>query len=68
VGSCRFHADFITSRIACTRDGLEVEDGSLYPALNRMRVKGWLAAEWGISENNRKAMQAPPCRNDALLA
>lgn len=34
---------------------LEIEDGSLYPALNRMLVKGWLAAEWGISENNRKA-------------
>ena len=36
-------------------NGLEIEDGSLYPALNRMLVKGWLAAEWGISENNRKA-------------
>ena len=36
-------------------DALQVEDGSLYPALNRMLVKGWLAAEWGISENNRKA-------------
>ncbi len=33
----------------------EIEDGSLYPALNRMLVKGWLAAEWGTSENNRKA-------------
>ena len=36
-------------------DGLEIEDGSLYPALNRLRVKGWLASEWGISEHNRKA-------------
>ncbi|MGB2591423.1 MAG: PadR family transcriptional regulator [Candidatus Acidiferrum sp.] len=35
--------------------GLEIEDGSLYPALNRMLVKGWLRAEWGVSENNRKA-------------
>ena len=35
--------------------GLQIEDGSLYPALNRMLVKGWLASEWGISENNRKA-------------
>jgi PadR family transcriptional regulator PadR len=35
--------------------GLEIEDGSLYPALNRMLVKGWLKAEWGTSENNRKA-------------
>ena len=38
-----------------SRGGLEIEDGSLYPALNRMWVKGWLKAEWGISENNRKA-------------
>ena len=34
---------------------MEIEEGSLYPALNRMLVKGWLTAEWGISENNRKA-------------
>ena len=34
---------------------LQIEDGSLYPALNRMLVKGWPAAEWGVSENNRKA-------------
>ena len=38
-----------------SEEGLDIEDGSLYPALNRMLVKGWLAAEWGISENNRKA-------------
>src|SRR5258707_569718 len=36
-------------------EGLKIEDGSLYPALNRMLVKGWLAAEWGTSENNRRA-------------
>jgi|SRR5947209_20371410 len=36
-------------------NGLEVEAGSLYPALNRMLVKGWLEAEWGVSENNRRA-------------
>jgi transcriptional regulator len=36
-------------------NGFEVEAGSLYPALNRMLVKGWLAAEWGVSENNRRA-------------
>lgn len=36
-------------------DALEVEEGSLYPALNRMLVKGWVTAEWGISENNRRA-------------
>ena len=38
-----------------SRDGLTIEDGSLYPALNRMLVKGWLKADWGLSENNRKA-------------
>ena len=34
---------------------LQVEEGSLYPALQRMLVKGWLDAEWGLSENNRRA-------------
>jgi PadR family transcriptional regulator PadR len=38
-----------------SRDGLSIEDGSLYPALNSMLVKGWLKSQWGISENNRKA-------------
>lgn len=36
-------------------DVLQVEEGSLYPALHRMEHKGWLSAEWGPSENNRKA-------------
>jgi transcriptional regulator len=36
-------------------NALDIEDGSLYPALNRMLLKGWLAAEWGTSENNRRA-------------
>ena len=50
------HGYAIARRIRdASREGLEIEDGSLYPALNRMLVKGWLAAEWGISENNRKA-------------
>jgi transcriptional regulator len=49
------HGYAIARRIRDTSEGLEIEDGSLYPALNRMMVKGWLAAEWGTSENNRKA-------------
>ena len=50
------HGYAIAKRIReASEQGLEIEDGSLYPALNRMLVKGWLAAEWGISENNRKA-------------
>jgi PadR family transcriptional regulator, regulatory protein PadR len=36
-------------------DVLIVEEGSLYPCLYRMEEKGWIAAEWGKSENNRKA-------------
>ena len=34
---------------------LQVEEGSLYPALQRMRVKGWVLAKWKISANNRRA-------------
>jgi transcriptional regulator len=36
-------------------DVLQVEEGSLYPALQRMLIKGWVAAEWKQSENNRRA-------------
>jgi len=38
-----------------SEDVLQVEEGSLYPALQRMLVKGWVTAEWGQSENNRRA-------------
>lgn len=38
-----------------TGDALRVEEGSLYPALHRMARKGWIEADWGVSENNRKA-------------
>jgi transcriptional regulator len=34
---------------------LKVEEGSLYPALQRLAVKGWVKADWGQSENNRRA-------------
>jgi transcriptional regulator len=36
-------------------DALQVEEGALYPALHRLREKGWIKGEWGISENNRRA-------------
>ncbi|HEY7055502.1 MAG TPA: PadR family transcriptional regulator [Vicinamibacterales bacterium] len=50
------HGYAIARRIReASANGLDVQDGSLYPALNRMLVKGWVAAEWGISENNRRA-------------
>ena len=38
-----------------SEDVLQVEHGSLYPALHRLRNRGWIAAFWGTSENNRKA-------------
>jgi len=36
-------------------DVLRVEEGSLYPALHRLERRGWISAEWGLSENNRRA-------------
>jgi PadR family transcriptional regulator PadR len=38
-----------------SNETLHVEEGSLYPALHRMTQAGWLKAEWGVSENNRRA-------------
>ena len=38
-----------------SKDFLRVEEGSLYPALHRMEQDGWVSAEWGVSENNRRA-------------
>lgn len=50
------HGYAIARRIhESSRERLIIEWGSLYPALNKMRRKGWLRAEWGISENKRKA-------------
>ena len=36
-------------------EALRVEEGSLYPALHRMEQDGWIRAEWGLSDNNRRA-------------
>ena len=38
-----------------SKDILRVEQGSLYPALYRLEAQGWIKAEWGVSDNNRKA-------------
>ena len=38
-----------------TGDALEIEEGALYPALHRMERRGWIDAEWGVTENNRRA-------------
>src|SRR5262245_61451416 len=50
------HGYAITERIHKTStDALRVEEGSLYPALHRMDEAGWVASEWGTSDNNRRA-------------
>jgi transcriptional regulator len=38
-----------------TGSALLIEEGTLYPALHRLERKGWIEAEWGLSENNRRA-------------
>jgi len=38
-----------------SEDTLLVDHGSLYPALQRLEARGWISAEWGVSDNNRKA-------------
>ena len=38
-----------------TEDVLQIEEGSLYPALRRIEDKGWVKSSWGVSENNRRA-------------
>jgi PadR family transcriptional regulator PadR len=50
------HGYGITLRIEqISGNTLRLEEGSLYPALHRMTQSGWLRAEWGASENNRRA-------------
>lgn len=39
----------------CSGDVLQVEQGALYPALHRLEAQGLISAEWGVSENNRRA-------------
>lgn len=50
------HGFGIAQRIGqLSREMLTVEQGSLYPALYRLEEQGWIRAEWGVSDNNRKA-------------
>ena len=52
----RLHGFEIANHIqAISQHVLQVEEGSLYPALQRMLMKGWLAAEWGKTAENRRA-------------
>jgi transcriptional regulator len=50
------HGWAISERIQqVSRNALQVQQGSLYPALHRLERQGWIKAQWGVSENNRKA-------------
>src|SRR5579872_5088405 len=50
------HGYSIAERIEqISENVLLVEEGSLYPALHRLAKRGWIEAEWGVSENNRRA-------------
>jgi PadR family transcriptional regulator, regulatory protein PadR len=50
------HGHTIAQAIERTSENaLEIEQGSLYPALHRLEDRGWVSSEWGVSENNRKA-------------
>src|SRR6266436_5226006 len=50
------HGLAIADRIQqMSKDILHVEQGSLYPALYRLEAQGWIKAEWGVSDNNRRA-------------
>jgi PadR family transcriptional regulator PadR len=52
----RMHGFEIANSIQLISDDvLQVEEGSLYPALQRMLLKGWVAAEWGVTAGNRRA-------------
>ena len=53
-----------------SEDVLQVEEGSLYPALQRMLIKGWVTAAWGQTENNRRARyyQLTPAGRKQLAA
>jgi transcriptional regulator len=54
--SGELHGWGITSRLAMlSGSALQVDEGSLYPALYRMEDKGWIEAEWRMTENNRRA-------------
>ena len=50
------HGWAISERVQqVSADVLRIQQGSLYPALHRLERRGWIKADWGVSENNRKA-------------
>ena len=56
IGAAPLHGWAIAQRITqLSNEVLRVQQGSLYPALQRLEREGWIRAEWGASENNRRA-------------
>jgi PadR family transcriptional regulator PadR len=56
LAGARMHGQGVARAIQATsRDVILVDHGSLYPALQRLEERGWIKAEWGTSENNRRA-------------
>jgi PadR family transcriptional regulator, regulatory protein PadR len=53
-----------------SRDRLQITEGALYPALHRMEQRGWLGAEWGVTDRNREAKfyRLSPAGRRALTA
>ncbi len=65
------HGYAIAQRIhALSADILQIEEGSLYPALQKILLKGWAEGEWGVSETNRKVRfyQLTPAGRQHLAA
>jgi PadR family transcriptional regulator, regulatory protein PadR len=53
---CPLHGYAIAQRLRdLSEEVLQVEEGSLYPALQRLELNGWIEGEWGLSTNNRRA-------------
>ena len=56
IATEKLHGWAIAQRIQfLSKDVLKVNQGSLYPALQRLEREGWIAADWGMSETNRRA-------------
>ena len=56
LGRNKMHGYGIAQKLkSASEDVVDVGESSLYPALQRLLLNGWVAAEWGVSENNRRA-------------
>jgi len=64
------HGFGIAMRIEQTSEDLQLNQGTLYPALLRLEQRGWIASKWGVSENNRRAKyySLPPAGRKQLEA